>query len=171
MPLWLSSASLFGNWYVLPGYKRLKVLVRFLRKAGGRCCFFCQMYFDPIIKVIGFFYAIFIILIVFAARLLGEFFYGVKTKLNGLVRQHPRRVKWIIFLLVVMFLGCLYFIPDVTYCSSVVEIYGMPTKLGEELKGRKEREKCAAYWKIEDYSWRNFMVLTYVEPYKQLGKH
>lgn len=152
----------------LTGYGRLKALVKFLRKAGGRCRSFCQTYFDPIMKVIGFFYAIFIILIVLAARLLGRFLCDLQAMFNNLAEEHPRRVKWMPLLLVAMVSSCMYFIPEVTYCSSVVEIYGMPTKLGEELKDRKEMDQCAAYWKIEDYSWRNFMVLTYVEPYGQL---
>lgn len=32
----------------------------------------------------------------------------------------------------------------------------------------EERDKYAAYWKINDYSFFNFMELTYVEPYNQL---
>ncbi|MCM1233895.1 MAG: hypothetical protein NC489_27635 [Ruminococcus flavefaciens] len=60
-----------------------------------------------------------------------------------------------------------YYHYDVTYCTSVVETYGIPTILGEEL-GEEERETCAAYWEIKDYPCRKLMELTYVESYNQL---
>ncbi len=152
----------------LAGYDRLRALSRFFNRAGERALSFCQKYFDPVIKVIGFLFAIFVITIVFLGELISRLFHLLKNLASDVAERHPRRVKWIFLFMAAIMVGCLHFVPDVTYCTSLVEIYGMPTKFGKELKGKEEREKCAAYWKIEDYSWRNFMVLTYVEPYKQL---
>lgn len=85
----------------------------------------------------------FLIFIVFAARPLRRFLCDLQAMLNNLTEAHPRRIKLLVLLMVI---SSLCFIPDVTYCSSLVEIYGMPTRLGEELQDKEEREECAAYW-------------------------
>lgn len=99
---------------------------------------------------------------------LGGFLY----RFGGKVRSFCRIYFWpIAAAAVILFLvtgGCLYGYSHVTYCTCVAEIYGIPTGIGEELKSREEREKCAAYWKIKDYPFRRVIELTYVEPYKQL---
>lgn len=44
---------------VIAEYQRLKRMVKFLHKSGGKFWSFCQKYFDPIMKVIGFLCAVF----------------------------------------------------------------------------------------------------------------
>lgn len=53
------------------------------------------------------------------------------------------------------------------YYSSVVEVYGIPTGVGESLP-RDVRKNRAGYFKIEDYPFKHQIVLSYVEAYRQL---
>ena len=162
------SGIIFWEFVCIMGSDKLKALCTFLYNFGKKVFDFCLKFFNPISKMIGFLFAIFIIFIVFLSEMINRLFNWLRNRINCLADRHPQKIKWIILFLVAIAFCHLYFIPEVTYCTSVVEIYGIPTKLGEELNDKDAREKCAAYWKIEDYSWRNFMVLTYVEPYKQL---
>lgn len=151
----------------LAGCKKLKSLVKYCYGFGKKVAFFCQKYLAPVVKVLDFFFSIFIILLVFICELACRTFNYLKDKTNRLVNKRSWMKKWgLLFLAVIGFVS-LYFIPDVTYCTSVVENYGIPKAAGEKLE-KDEKGKYAAYWKIEDYPLRNFMVLTYVEPYDQL---
>ena len=98
---------------------------------------------------------------------LGGLLIKLKQTVINVANKYTWKVKLVLCLFAV-FAGYLYFHPNVTYCTSIVEIYGIPTKSGEELKTPKERENCSVYWEIKDYPHCNYMVLTYVEPYKQL---
>lgn len=150
----------------LAGRKYLRAIGKIIRSLVGKAVYLCKKYFKPVSEIIWFLSAVFIISIVFALEGIGKIFKRLKNKVNHYVEKHPRSIKWIPALGLAMFLICWFFIPEVTYCSSIVEIYGMPTKLGEELK-KQETDKCAAYWKVKDYSRLNVMLLTYEEPYGQ----
>lgn len=98
---------------------------------------------------------------------LGKLLKKLKQPVINIANKNTRKVGLILCLSAV-FASYLYFHPNVTYCTSIVEIYGIPTKSGEELETSQERKKCSVYWEIKDYPHCNYMVLTYVEPYKQL---
>lgn len=53
------------------------------------------------------------------------------------------------------------------YYTSVTEIYGIPTGVGEPLSSH-DRKELAAYWKLEEYPFRSQMVLSYEDSYHQI---
>ena len=86
---------------------------------------------------------------------------------TGFFKWYPNGIKWIPIFGAVVFLMFRLLMSETACYSSVVEVYGIPTGLGEKLE-KKEREKCAAYWEIKDNTFFNVMTLTYKEPYNQL---
>lgn len=147
----------------LAGTNRLKKIRTFICNCGNKASLLCKKYFIPIDKVIGVLFAVFIIAIVFVGEWIGRFYIILKNKISGFANRKLLFACGVISVLIG--LSCAL---DVTYCTSIVEIYGMPTKAGRELSKIEDRKKCAAYWKIKDYAWCNYMVLTYMEPYRQL---
>lgn len=72
--------------------------------------------------------------------------------------------------LAVMIAACVLFIffqvHSTKYYSSIVEVYGIPVGVGEPLSF-EERKCCADYWKIEDYAFRRYMVITHEDSYHE----
>ncbi len=66
-------------------------------------------------------------------------------------------------LLVILYFG----FHTTKYYASVVEIYGIPTGVGDPLEP-EEKNNCAGYWKISNYPLRRYMVLDYQEAYGQM---
>lgn len=149
----------------LLGYQNLKKIKKFFSFLGKKVFDFCGKYFTLFAVIIKCLLNIFITItsisffIVYLLYLSNKW---VKSK-KKFIDNYSWLIGYIFFILILIF--CTK--SDITYCTSVVEVYGIPTKTGEELT-KKERENCAAYWKVKDYSILNYMELTYVERYKQL---
>lgn len=155
----------------LIGYEQLSDAGKFLRRLHRKRQLFFQKYFSSVAKVIKpiwFIFAVCIIIIVFVAEWTGKLFGWIKNKVKMKAERCPQMAGWLITLFAVVVIIVLFCTPKVTYCTSVKEIYGIPSKSGEELTAEK-RKNCAAYWEIKDYPFLRFMKLTYVEPYQQLG--
>ncbi|MCI9296017.1 MAG: hypothetical protein HFI10_01135 [Lachnospiraceae bacterium] len=151
----------------LIGRNYLKCAGKILEGFGEGTASFFHKYFRPITTVVGLLFALFVIWIVSLAEWTGMAVIGLCGKIAGYFERHPSRKKWLPAFGVAVFLVGRLFTPEVACYGSVVEVYGMPTGIGEEL-GKEEMEKRAAYWKIEDYTYLHMMTLTYEEPYHQL---
>lgn len=151
----------------LAGCDRLRTWGSYFVVFGKKVRSWCEEYLNPVVKTTGFLFAIFVIVIVCLGKGIYKLFGRIKNKMNSFGDESYKKVKRGIFSLITIIFVILCVKPNVIYCTSLTEIYGMPTELGEELN-REERKNSAAYWKIVDYSLANRMVLTYVEPYKQL---
>lgn len=103
-----------------------------------------------------------------------KLFYGVYSLLRKAVnvirkRRCSSRSVYLIPL-AVMITACVLFIflqiHSTKYYSSIVEVYGIPVGVGEPLSF-EERKCCADYWKIEDYAFRRYMVITHEDSYHE----
>ncbi len=101
-------------------------------------------------------------------------FYGLYSLLQKAVnvirkRRCSSRSVYLIPLAVII-AACVLFIflqvHSTKYYSSIVEVYGIPVGVGEPLSF-KERKYCADYWKIEDYAFRKYMVITHEDSYHE----
>ncbi len=151
----------------LIGRKYLKVIGKIFYRFGEEVALFCNKYFRPIAVVIELLYFIFIICIVWLAGIVEKVIIVMGNIVTGFFKWYPNGIKWIPIFGAVVFLMFRLLMSETACYSSVVEVYGIPTGLGEKLE-KKEREKCAAYWEIKDNTFFNVMTLTYKEPYNQL---
>ena len=135
----------------LAGYKRLKHIIRFFYHVSHKVLEFSRKYFYIIVILFEFMFQVSVILIVWIVKRAGQIFYGLKHIINTIANNHKWGLKWGIFPLIAGLFFCIYFWSDVTYCTSIVEVYGIPTKVGEQLT-YKERKNCASYWKIKRLS-------------------
>lgn len=119
-------------------------------------------------------------IIVMTLILLGEIYSLIKhrgydylvflEKLGEIISRKKRQI--LCRLLIAICLGGTFIIyyynhGTVKCYKSVVEVYGIPEGVGQEL-GEDDRKSSTGYWEIETFKHKKCIILTYVEPYHQL---
>lgn len=149
------------------GYRRLQCMAMFFRNAGGKTATIVHRYFPGLFTICRIIFAALLI----AAVRIGIFCSAILSFIKQVTGWIARKYLWILktgaAVSVIVFFIIYYWKPEVTYCTQLTEIYGMPSEAGEISDTPEDMKGGKPYWKIEEYPRRRCMELTYMEPHGQ----
>lgn len=149
------------------GYRRLRRFAIFLRKTGESAADKVRRYCPWLFITCHVIFALLLIMAVGVGLAAVGVFRWLKQAARKIDRECPWIIKACVPVLLVSVVIVYYWKPEVTYCTLLTEIYGMPSEAGQVSDKVTDMEGGRPYWKIEEYPRRRRMTLTYMEPYGQ----
>lgn len=165
----MAFVSIVAVWELLcvVGYGRLQRIARFFWNMGKSVAGKVRRYCPWLYKVCWIIFAVLLIAAVGVGTFLAVILKLMKQGAGWIVREYLWILKAGVAASIVAIAVIYYWKPEVTYCTQLTEIYGMPSEAGEVSDTPEEMKGGKPYWKIEEYPRRKCMELTYMEPYGQ----
>lgn len=165
----MAFASVVAAWELLcvVGYRRLQCIAGAFLNVGKWVADKVRRYFPWLYKICWFIFAVLLIAVVGVGIFVAIILKLMKLVAGWIAREYLWILEAGVAALLIAIIVVYYWKPEVTYCTQLTEIYGMPSEAGEVSDTPEDMEGGRPYWKIEEYPRRKRMELTYMEPYGQ----